>query len=132
MMSAWMLNHAKTRQELKNMCQMMFVNTKHGGKCLALLPTLGNDLGMLLDCMELTGIYVKGLREIKEEGRVVGLQVDKEIKGNGAGDNESGFVLRDWFYSDKTIRDALEEAGFENVRQVPSVPVKNELIPDST
>ena len=110
-MSGWMLNHAKKVSEVKNMCRMMFVNTKQGGKCLALAATLGNNLGMLLDSMDQTGVFVKGICGIIEEGRVVGIQVDKEIRGT-MGYIKGEFVLRDWFYSDKTIQDALVEAGF--------------------
>lgn len=47
--SIWMLNNATNLTMLKSMCEMLYMNTKTGGKCLILLATADNLMGQLID-----------------------------------------------------------------------------------
>lgn len=100
-----MLNNATNLKMLKNMCEMLYINTKKGGKCLILLATADNSMGQLID--QKLNVRITNIQALKDHDpltgkeEVVGMVVDKKLMCSNA--EEESFFLRDWFYSDKRI-----------------------------
>lgn len=123
--SIWMLNNATNLSMLKDMCEMLYINTKAGGKCLILLATADNLMGQLIDQklnVRITDINaVKDFDPLTGRDEVVGLVVDKKLMCDSA--EEDSFFLRDCFYSDARVKMAMESVGFTNFHQVPTLPL---------
>ena len=123
--SNWMLNNAKDMDMLRRMCEMLYINTKPGGKTLILLATADNLMGQLIEQQRHVKITdIKALKD--EDGTVIGLVVDKSLTG----DTTEGFFLRDWFYSDSRVIKVLNDIGYKNVHQVPTLPLTTDIFGD--
>lgn len=77
----WMINNATSLKMFKDMCEILYINTKKGGKSLVLLATADNLMGQLID--QKCNVRIVDIRAVKDvdpatgKEEVVGLRVDK-------------------------------------------------------
>eukprot|EP00930_Biecheleria_cincta_P075780 TRINITY_DN62977_c0_g1_i1.p1 TRINITY_DN62977_c0_g1~~TRINITY_DN62977_c0_g1_i1.p1 ORF type:complete len:529 (-),score=73.56 TRINITY_DN62977_c0_g1_i1:136-1722(-) len=121
--SLWMLNNAKTHAMFIRMCQTMLVNTEPGGTGLILVQVANSDF---FEASTSKDFEISNLQSLHDNtGKAVGVIVDKLLT---YGRRQVHF--RDWCYPKAMVVDLMHQAGWVNVRMVPTLPLATDEFGD--
>jgi hypothetical protein len=113
----WMHNHAQNEAQFIDMCKMMHINTKAGGKTFILCMTADQDFDSL-KADSIIGKSLCGLEKLSDDLLKVTVNLDLE--------NEDGFKVVDWCFHRDHIKRMISSVGFSNVQILPSIPLDSQ------
>jgi len=116
--SLWMLNNAKSSVMFVRMCQTMLVNTEPGGTGLFLLQVADSNFW---ESTTSKNFNVVGMESIQEAGKLLGVLVEKRLWLG-----RRSVAFRDSCYPRTSVMDWMREAGWINVRMVPTLPLSTD------
>ena len=109
--ASYLLNHAKTKEQLVKMCQTISVNLSPGGRFIAINDNVQQPPESYLICRKYG--YTKSISGPLEEGAPITLTFSV---------GREKFNLRDYYLSRKTYEWAFRSVGFKTIRwQAPLV-----------